>query len=238
MTDATRQRDPRGGSNFIDRTGLRYGSLTVLRRADDMFAPDKSKKKGIHLIVQWLCICDCGRTKVAKGTDLKSGHTTTCGRHAPSGLGARAGGPRPGWLPHTALPYGVGARNAVLQQYQRAARVRDRAWELTDEQFDDITSQDCHYCGQPPGTVQRGKNPALGDFTYNGIDRMNNNVGYVAGNVVPCCRVCNFAKKDLPYAEFVAWLARIAQFRGGLPHLPSAPRKRRGLLTGREPALF
>lgn len=41
---------------------------------------------------------------------------------------------------------------------------------------------------------------------YNGLDRVDSNLGYVAGNVVPCCRWCNQAKSSRPVGEFLTWL--------------------------------
>ena len=35
---------------------------------------------------------------------------------------------------------------------------------------------------------------------------------YIAGNVVPCCKICNNAKKDLPLEEFMAWIARLTEY--------------------------
>jgi hypothetical protein len=49
--------------------------------------------------------------------------------------------------------------------------------------------------------------------TYGGIDRKDNTIGYVVGNVVPCCIVCNRAKMDLPYEAFLAWLGRVTAYQ-------------------------
>ena len=53
----------------IDLTGQKFGRLTVLERAEN-------NKWGQP---QWLCKCDCGNEVVVKGSNLKSGHTTSCG---------------------------------------------------------------------------------------------------------------------------------------------------------------
>jgi len=37
----------------------------------------------------------------------------------------------------------------------------------------------------------------------NGIDRVDNSCGYVTNNIEPCCRTCNFMKKDLNYDIFI-----------------------------------
>lgn len=54
---------------LVDLTGQRFGSLTVVG-----IAGHKGKK------VLWHCICDCGTEKDVAGSNLKSGHTKTCGR--------------------------------------------------------------------------------------------------------------------------------------------------------------
>lgn len=54
--------------NFIDRTGDRYGRLTVLRR---VVRPGKVR-------IYWLCICACGTEAVVEAGKLKSG-TGSCG---------------------------------------------------------------------------------------------------------------------------------------------------------------
>lgn len=59
--------------NFIDLTGQKYGRLTVLDRG-----PDRVRKSG-RKIVQWNCICDCGNKIVVSASDLRSGHTQSCG---------------------------------------------------------------------------------------------------------------------------------------------------------------
>jgi hypothetical protein len=55
----------------IDRTGQRYGRLTVLGLA----GKDRFGK------ARWHCACDCGKRTVGDGYNLGSGHTTSCGCH-------------------------------------------------------------------------------------------------------------------------------------------------------------
>jgi len=35
-------------------------------------------------------------------------------------------------------------------------------------------------------------------------------LGYTSENVVPCCWICNNAKKNLSYDEFRKWITRVA----------------------------
>ena len=61
-------------NNFKDLTGQRFGKLVVIKRAEDYIVPNTNKKE-----VQWLCQCDCGNKTIARGSQLRSGHTKSCG---------------------------------------------------------------------------------------------------------------------------------------------------------------
>ena len=43
----------------------------------------------------------------------------------------------------------------------------------------------------------------------NGIDRVDNDKGYVRGNIVPCCTNCNIAKNTFLITEFEEWINRV-----------------------------
>lgn len=87
-------------------------------------------------------------------------------------------------------------RNA-WNQYRQAATRKGRAWELSREAFERLVSTACHYCGHDPA-------PAI-----NGIDRIDSGRGYTADNVVTACADCNYAKRNRPVEDFLAWAKRI-----------------------------
>lgn len=61
-------------SELKDLTGLTFGNLVVLKRADDYIYKSTGKKSP-----QWLCLCKCGKKKIIMGRNLKSGSTKSCG---------------------------------------------------------------------------------------------------------------------------------------------------------------
>lgn len=63
---------------------------------------------------------------------------------------------------------------------------------------------DCAYCN-------RKINPELN--YYSGIDRINNELGYIEGNCLPCCKFCNFAKSNLTLQEFQNWINKIKKYQ-------------------------
>ena len=56
------------GQKLIDETGNKYGKLTVLS-----LTKDKNGRTA------WLCQCDCGNTKIVRGSDLRKNKITSCG---------------------------------------------------------------------------------------------------------------------------------------------------------------
>lgn len=55
--------------NFKDKTGMKFGRLTVISLAGQL-------KWGGY---SWNCKCECGNEIVAQGGNLATGHTTSCG---------------------------------------------------------------------------------------------------------------------------------------------------------------
>jgi hypothetical protein len=56
-------------SRFINLTGQKFGRLTVKERVEN----DKDGK------AQWLCLCECGKQKIARRSNLRNGNTNSCG---------------------------------------------------------------------------------------------------------------------------------------------------------------
>jgi len=55
-----------------DISGMRFGRLVVQSRAG-------SAKTHNGTVALWLCLCDCGTSKVIRGISLRQGSTTSCG---------------------------------------------------------------------------------------------------------------------------------------------------------------
>jgi len=121
------------------------------------------------------------------------------------------------------IPYLRGPTQ-VWNNYRKGADARHLSFSLTREEFDVLVTLDCAYCGAgPQNTVFRGKNC---EFHYNGLDRINNQLGYHLDNVIPCCRTCNAAKGELSLEEFLTWIRTVNRTTEGAT--------RDSLLTRRE----
>lgn len=65
------------GRPAIDETGNKYGRLTVLRRATE-----NECQSGAGMPAIWVCKCECGKTVLVPGRDLRNGHQVSCGCYA------------------------------------------------------------------------------------------------------------------------------------------------------------
>lgn len=54
-----------------DHTGERFGRLLVIKEAEEKVVHGQQKR--------WICLCDCGNTTTVKGSNLRNGHTKSCG---------------------------------------------------------------------------------------------------------------------------------------------------------------
>ena len=172
------------GKMRFDETGKRYGHWTVLGKHPD-------QRGGSFLY--WLCRCDCGIEKAVSGTSLRHGTSKSCGCTA--------------YLERT-LPEGEATRTVIFHGYRHGALKRGIDFNLTKEQVFHLFEQNCHYCGAPPHQTRTGSQ-CSSSYTYTGIDRVDSDLGYTPGNVVPCCAECNRAKKSLGVDQFLEWVSRV-----------------------------
>lgn len=91
-------------------------------------------------------------------------------------------------------------KNVTYNSYLNSAEKRSLEFQLTYEEFGNIINQDCYICGKKNDTVHK-----------NGIDRINNKIGYSPCNCKACCRECNFMKSTLTYDNFIEKYTKIRQ---------------------------
>jgi len=104
--------------------------------------------------------------------------------------------------------YGEATFNTVYRQYASGAKRKGNLFNLSKKEFIEITKRNCFYCDSRPSNVKKS-NFNNGDFVYNGIDRIDNDKGYIITNVVPCCKICNYAKNTMTLKEFYDWLNKV-----------------------------
>jgi hypothetical protein len=174
-----------------DHSGQKYNHLTFIKQTD--------KKQGSSIL--WEVQCDCGKTCYHRAVSITSGHTKSCGCKK--------------------IDY-VLAKNARQRKFHPCISTARAVWQSRYKEeggcdFDTfyiLSQQACFYCGREPYTIYNvGTNRPIqqrnsfqmeeGNFTYNGLDRIDNSKGHTPDNVRPCCVRCNRARNDMTVKEFL-----------------------------------
>lgn len=149
------------------------------------------------------CICECGKYTTATTFSVLNGKSRSCGCAKPNFIKPRS----------DIKLDGASSFNYVYSTYKRNARKRNYPFELTKEQFKEIATSSCIYCGIKCNNSAgyHGKKNSV-RFLYTGVDRLNNKLGYTLDNSVPCCKDCNIAKSTKTKEEFLSWVIRAYNF--------------------------
>lgn len=181
----------------VDVTGTKFGRLTALER--QVFTTG-----GGHRSSRYVCRCDCGNTTVVALNNLTAGGTRSCGCFRKEVTSIRKRRP----------DSEIGAR-LIWNYYVRNAKTRGISWDLTWAEFLSLIAAPCHYCG-----ITGANETKIRTFAYNkestprilrnnGIDRVDNSIGYRASNCVTACKRCNQSKNDRCAKEFLSWIERV-----------------------------
>jgi len=170
--------------------GMKFGRLTFVR-------PTSSKRRGVI----WELLCECGSTVYSVSNRVASGHTSSCGclkKEIEKANMAVVGGNTRKYPPR------ITSARLVWKLYK----------ECSFEEFMVLSQLPCVYCWRLPyktyNAAQSGKSTYKkedqrinGDFTYNGLDRIDSSKGHTIDNVVPCCYPCNKAKSAMTLEQFI-----------------------------------
>lgn len=171
--------------NTQDLVGQRFNKLVVL----EILSRKNSRNR-------YLCQCDCGNLTEVWSHHLKSGKTKSCGCLKYE------------YVPPNRLNLGESNKNMLYSKYKYAAKKRGYDFDLSIEEFQKLTQSNCYYCGASPSQIQNAKHQN-GAYVYNGIDRIDNSLGYTADNCISCCGNCNIAKRSMTVDQFLSWIKNV-----------------------------
>ena len=100
------------------------------------------------------------------------------------------------------------ARNTSIQcqykVYMDVANRKNLAFEITFEEYETTVKMVCYYCHE---TNEKG---------FNGLDRINQCMGYTIDNCVSCCSQCNYMKGSLSKLAYIQRACHIST-KGNIP---------------------
>jgi hypothetical protein len=194
--------------NFKDITGKKYGRWTVLYRySKNIKTPTLERPKCSS--PAYMCRCECGKEVVVVGKSLWSGDSKSCGClkrdrqiEANHGMTREKSG--------SFIDDRVEARiRNVISMYRSNAKEKRLPFELTYDMVSTLIQGPCTYCGIEPSNTSVHYKYKDEVFHYSGIDRIDSSMGYIPGNVVSCCKICNISKNNMSKNDFTEWVKRV-----------------------------
>lgn len=182
---------------FKDLTGAQFSKLKVIKVAG------QTNRKGYI----WECFCECGKVCNVTSSHLIKGMTKSCGCLFIEHYSSKANKLHMSKLGKSfKIDDYNSCLNLLFRRYQANASNSNRIFDLTLNQFKTLINQNCHYCGEQPSTTCKSRTSSI---LYNGIDRKDNNIGYILSNSISCCKMCNRMKHVFGQDEFLTKIEAI-----------------------------
>ena len=141
--------------------------------------------------------CECGNKAFKTKSTLNV--VVTCGMTCPISLKIRSEKAKNRVVPLG--PKGLSGMSRIYDLYKRRAKKKNIDFSLTKDEFKELSSSCCYYCGEPPSMLYRHKQTKTSErerenseYLYNSLDRIDSSLGYTLDNVRPSCKCCNTMK--------------------------------------------
>jgi 5-methylcytosine-specific restriction endonuclease McrA len=185
--------------------GQTFGKLTVVSEETTMKYNDTR--------AHWNCQCECGELVVVDTNHLTTGNTKSCGcwkievMSDPTKL-------RKFTISNKKFEPHITSARRLWKQYC----YQDKQCNITFDQWFAFSQKPCSYCGiekyneyncfifKKDASQEAINN---GNFSYNGLDRIDNSLPHKLNNVVTSCWVCNRAKNERTAEEFYQYISRL-----------------------------
>lgn len=140
---------------------------------------------------KWIALCGCGSEFLVRRRNIELGQTKSCGCYRKASSRAR----------RLLIAYNKPINSNIIiptlfYRYQQSAEVKNLVFDLTLDQFQKMIEAPCHYCSTYTGEP-------------GGVDRKDNETGYIVSNCIPCCANCNYLKGSIEYNDFIAVIKKI-----------------------------
>lgn len=185
--------------------GVKFGRLTVIEDSDERTSCGEIKYK---------CLCDCGNYSITARSELISGRATSCGcywreriKESRASLKGKPCNPNRKYITNEDR-----YAHYVFRHIKQRAKTDNIKFTLNFEQVENLIQSKCYYCNSDKSNTYKVPKFSIAyEYKYNGIDRIDSNLGYEDGNVVPCCKWCNQAKSTMSQTDFYNWVQRISK---------------------------
>ncbi len=167
----------------LDLTNEKFGKLTALH-----LHPTRKENK----LRMWVCLCECGNTKIVPTKFLRSGMTSTCGCGAHPNKKSNSN-----WKGFGEIPLDF------YTTVKRNAESRSIKFEVSIEYLWDLFLKQQRKCALSDLPIQFGRTNKDRINTTVSVDRIDSKKGYVKGNVQWVHKKINIMKNVYTQEEFI-----------------------------------
>lgn len=178
-----------------DLTGLSFGRLIVIG------LPDGGGSKS-----HWKCKCDCGTIKNIRTGQLRDGSTKSCGCLRGEGQGRNSNNPR--WKGYEEIS------GEYISSIKKGARKRDLPFEVSGEYLWRLFLSQDRRCALSGRDIQFEPHCTKTNQRTASLDRIDNTVGYIKGNVQWLHKHINKMKFVYEEDYFVELCKDVAKYKG------------------------
>ena len=181
--------------NFTDLTGQTIGDFLIIGATGhkEVFSGNKNHRRNLWKI---RCI-RCGDERVKTTSQInRRRKCPICNRQKGKDHPRFKGGPL--------MSLFRSQKKRALTE--RTLNNKPMSWGIDYKLFEAEIIKNCFYCGSKPNLEIKGLS-----ILRNTLDRYDSKIGYEPSNIVPCCKLCNLAKRDMHGEEFIALARRIAR---------------------------
>jgi hypothetical protein len=111
-----------------------------------------------------------------------------------------------------------GSMRSVYADQRKRAKRRGLAYTLSFEQWLALICLNCYLCnGRPANSFKVASKKSYKQYPnviYQGLDRINSSKGYTLNNVAPCCKHCNYMKREFSKTGLKKHIMKIVKFQG------------------------
>lgn len=176
-------------TTFHDLTGKTFNNLTAIKYVG----------KDNYNNHTYIFKCKCGNEKTWQGSDVKTGKVKSCGckNFSKDVIDAMNNDDA------------IYSNEYSHYKGRIGKRVGLDEFTLTFPEFKKLITDPCHYCGIVGSRAKKRTCKMVTKYIHiNGIDRVDNNKGYILDNCVTACRTCNQAKHTNDVNYFKSWIER------------------------------
>lgn len=183
--------------------GKRFKLLTVISFIGIKKVVHKDRVRNKYI---YKCLCNCGNTTEIASVNLN--YTQSCGCIHKDALKIGHAKQRGKARPHVQKPNGLSVLHGIFLAYKQGAKKRKIDFKINENEFAIITFLNCYYCNNKPRKI-KSKKDSFAVRYMNGIDRFDNDIGYIMSNCVPCCKTCNYMKSKSSFTDWLHHMKRI-----------------------------